>query len=117
MKNLRNINIGQFTDSYQVPSTMSKKEAWKLLERKMNAKVVPVSKPKILFVHWKFVSLASAAAVIAFILWFAFENKQEYSVLNISFELSLQAKATPATQTREIGVWESLLELKVKQNE
>lgn len=81
MKNLRNINIGQFTDSYQVPSVLSKEEAWKLLERKINADITPVAKRKTIVVNWKIVSLASAAAVIVFILWFAFGNKQEYSPL------------------------------------
>ncbi|HNW50678.1 MAG TPA: FecR domain-containing protein [Prolixibacteraceae bacterium] len=70
MKEPKNINIGQFTDRYEVPSVLSKEEAWKRLEQKMVANKVEVEKQKTIVVDWKIISVISAAAAIALIFWF-----------------------------------------------
>jgi ferric-dicitrate binding protein FerR (iron transport regulator) len=79
MKNFKNMNIGQFTDSFQVPSVISKEEAWKLLEKKINTEKNPVTKNKTIIVNWKIFSLVSAAAVIVFILWLGLDKNEKYS--------------------------------------
>jgi transmembrane sensor len=79
MKDIKNINVGQFTDSYQVPSVISKEEAWNLLEAKINTEKTTSSKSKTIYVNWKIVSLVSVAAVIVIILWFGLNINQKYS--------------------------------------
>ena len=79
MKSPNNINIGQFTDSYQVPSVISKEDAWKLLEPKINTEKNTASKRKTIIIDWKIASLVSAAAVIAIILWFGMNTNQKFS--------------------------------------
>jgi len=79
MKNLKNINIGQFTDNYQVPSVLSKEEAWSLLEKKINTENVPVNRKKSIVIDWKIISLVSAAAIIVLIVWLNLDKNQKYS--------------------------------------
>jgi|WetSurMetagenome_2_1015567.scaffolds.fasta_scaffold102128_2 transmembrane sensor len=79
MKNIKNINVGQFTDSYQVPSVISKEDAWKLLEAKINSEKITAAKSKTIIVNWKIVSLVSVAAVIVIVLWFGLNINQNYS--------------------------------------
>jgi transmembrane sensor len=79
MKNLKNINIGQFTDSFQVPSVISKEDAWKLLESKINTEKNSAAKRNTIIINWKIVSLVSAAAVIVFVLWFGLNKIEKYS--------------------------------------
>ena len=79
MKENKNINIGQFTDSYKVPSVISKEEAWKRLEKKINDEKVLGAKHHTIIINWKIVSLVSAAAVIVLIMWFGWDNNKKYS--------------------------------------
>jgi transmembrane sensor len=79
MKNLKNINIGQFTDSYQVPSVLSKEEAWLLLEKKIKTGSKPIRNSKTLKFNWQVPSLLAAAAMVIFILWLGFRENQKYS--------------------------------------
>jgi transmembrane sensor len=76
MRESKNINIGQFTDSYKVPSALSKEEAWKLLEKKMNESKVEEKSHKTIVINWKVISLVSAAAVIALIFCFVGLKKE-----------------------------------------
>jgi transmembrane sensor len=79
MKSIKDINVGQFTDSYKVPSVISKEDAWKLLEAKINTEKTTSPKNKTIYVNWKIVSLVSAAAIIVVILWFGLNINQKYS--------------------------------------
>jgi ferric-dicitrate binding protein FerR (iron transport regulator) len=79
MKDLKNINIGQFTDSYKVPSLLSKEEAWKRLETKIAADSKPIRKGKTIKMNWPVASMVAAAAIVIFVLWMGFQKNEEFS--------------------------------------
>jgi transmembrane sensor len=79
MKNDKNINIGQFTDSYQVPSVISKEEAWNLLMKKIETDSKPIKRNKTIWLNWKVASMLTAAAAVIYILWMGFQENKKYS--------------------------------------
>jgi transmembrane sensor len=79
MKNSKNINIGQFTDNYKVPSVVSKEDAWLLLKNKIEANEKPVRKSKTIKLNWVVVSLTAAAAIITFVVLFGLNKNEEFT--------------------------------------
>lgn len=101
MKNLKNINIGQFTDNYQVPSVISKEDAWLLLDKKIKADSSTIRVNKSLRLNWPVASMLAAAAVIVIIFWIGFRKNVEYS----PELLTTLAETKIETQTQTQAYW------------
>jgi transmembrane sensor len=79
MRDSKKINIGQFTDNYKVPSVVSKEDAWLLLKNKIEATQKPAAKKRTIKLNWTIASMAAAAAVVAFVVLFGLNEKEQYT--------------------------------------